>query len=80
MAAIIKIRGDHGRYTAQAVGPHVTIPEVEIVLAGSDGQNDLWMAAGVKNRRRIAVPQEELSWIADGEYREYPYTLIEIQK
>jgi len=78
MKAKIEIKGDRGKYYARATGKNVTVRETEIVYAGDDGQNDLWRSAGNDNSRRIAVDREELSWLSDGAWREYPYTLITI--
>uniref|UniRef100_A0A6M3JGY3 Uncharacterized protein n=1 Tax=viral metagenome TaxID=1070528 RepID=A0A6M3JGY3_9ZZZZ len=72
----IEIKGDHGKYYARATGPAVTIKELEILPAGQTDLTDLWRAEGPDYGRRIAIPHEELSWLSDGKWREYPYTLI----
>ena len=79
MKAKIEIKGDQGKYYARATGNNVTIREIEIVHVGDDGQNDLWRSTGdADNGRRIAIERTELSWLADGTWREYPYTLITV--
>ena len=76
MKAKIEIMGSEGRYFARATGRHVSIQEIEILDAGWNETSDLWRAAGQDNNRRIAIPKDELSWMADGTWREYPYELI----
>jgi len=78
MKAKIEIRGDQGKYYARATGANVTLRETEIIPADSTETADLWRAAGTDNGRRITIPREELSWLSDGTWREYPYTLITI--
>ena len=79
MKAKIEIRGDRGKYYARATGKNVTLHETETLPAGSTEAADLWKAIGPDNGRRIAIPKEELSWLSDGKWYEYPYTLITIK-
>ncbi len=75
----MKIRGDQGRYTARVAGPNVTVRELEIELAGGNETHDLWRAVGgPENGRRIAIPVSELSWLADGQWREYTYACVTV--
>jgi len=76
MKAKIEIRGDRGKYYARATGNNVTLREIEIIPTGSTETADLWRAVGPDNGRRIAIPREELSWLSDGNWHEYPYTLM----
>ena len=75
MKAKIEIRGDQGKYYARATGANVTLRETEIIPAGSTETADLWRATGPDNGRRIVILKEELSWLADGTWREYLYIL-----
>ena len=76
MTATIEIRGDRGKFYARATGPAVTIRETEILSAGQNNTDDLWRAVGPDNGRRIAIDTNELSWISNGRWYAYPYTLI----
>ena len=80
MKATIEIRGDRGKYHARATGPAVTISETEVLSAGQNDTDDLWRAAGPDNGRRIAIDKDEISWLIDGKWREYPYTLITLKQ
>jgi len=76
MKARIEIRGSESRYFARAFGVNVSLHEAEIIDAGWNETSDLWRAIGPDNGRRIAIPKEELSWLADGEWCEFSYELI----
>ena len=76
MKAKMEIRGDNDRYYARATGENVTVKEVEIVYGSDNGTDDLWCAIAQDNGRRIAIDRNELSWLTDGQWNAYPYSLV----
>ena len=76
MKAKMEIMGNKGRYFARATGKNVTLKEVEIVYGSDNGTDDLWRAIGQDNGRRIAIDRNELSWLSNGQWNAYPYSLV----
>ena len=76
MKAKMEIIGNEGQYYARATGKNVTLKEVEIVYGSDNGKDDLWRAIGQDNGRRIAIHRDELSWLSDGQWNAYPYSLV----
>ena len=76
MKAKMEIMGNEGQYYARATGENVTVGAIDIVYGGDNGKDDLWRAIGQDNGRRIAIDRNELSWLSNGQWNAYPYSLV----